>query len=70
MSHAATMFLIIFGLFLGMLLFLEIGRRIGIRRMKEDAGASGGGCRRSRWRGIRPARFAHRFHLLRSEFEI
>ncbi len=43
MSHALIVSLITFGLFLGMLLFLEIGRRIGIRRMKEDAGALGEG---------------------------
>jgi len=43
MRHELTMFLFTFGLFLGMLLFLEIGRRIAIRRMKEDAGAAGEG---------------------------
>ena len=43
MSHEVTVFFLTFGLFLGMLLFLEIGRRIGIRRMKEDAGALGEG---------------------------
>ena len=43
MNHALTVFLFTFGLFLGMLLFLEIGRRIGVRRMKEDAGAAGEG---------------------------
>ena len=32
MSHAVKVFLFTFGLFLGMLLFLELGRRIGIRR--------------------------------------
>ena len=42
-SHALSVFLITFGLFLGMLLFLEIGRRVGVRRMKEDAGAAGEG---------------------------
>jgi hypothetical protein len=31
------------GLFLGMLLFLEIGRRIAVRRMREDIGAAGEG---------------------------
>ena len=43
MSHAVTVFLITFGLFLGMLFFLQIGRRAGIRRMKEDAGGAGEG---------------------------
>jgi hypothetical protein len=37
MSHEINVFLVTFGLFLGMLLFLEIGRRIGLRRMKEDS---------------------------------
>jgi hypothetical protein len=36
-------FLFTFGLFLGMLLFLEIGRRIAVRRMREDTGATGEG---------------------------
>jgi hypothetical protein len=36
-------FLYTFGLFLGILLFLEIGRRIAVRRMKEDSGAAGEG---------------------------
>jgi len=43
MRHELTVFLYTFGLFLGMLLFLEIGRRIAVRRMKEDAGAAGEG---------------------------
>jgi len=43
MSHELSVFLFTFGLFLGMLLFLEIGRRVGIRRRKEDAGAGGEG---------------------------
>ena len=43
MSHAVTVFLLTFGLFLGMLLFLEIGRRIGIRRIREDSGSAGDG---------------------------
>src|SRR5205809_1283443 len=43
MSHAVTVFLFTVGLFFGMLLFLEIGRRIGIRRMKEDSGTTGEG---------------------------
>jgi hypothetical protein len=43
MSHAVTVFLLTFGLFLGLLLFLEIGRRVGIRRMKDDSGAAGEG---------------------------
>ena len=43
MDHAVTVFLFTFGLFLGMLLLLEIGRRIGIRRLHEEAGAVGEG---------------------------
>ena len=43
MSHEIIGFLAAFGLFLGMLLFLEIGRHIGIRRLKEDAGSSAEG---------------------------
>ncbi len=43
MSHAVTVSLITFGLFLGMLFLLEIGRRVGIRRMKEDSGTAGDG---------------------------
>jgi hypothetical protein len=43
MNHALTVFLFTFGLFLGMLLFLEIGRRIAVRRMREDTGAAGEG---------------------------
>ena len=43
MSHVLTVFLFTFGLFLGMLLFLEIGRRVSMRRMKEDTGTAGEG---------------------------
>jgi hypothetical protein len=43
MSHAVTVFLFTLGLFLGMLLFLEIGRSVGIRRIKEDSGTAGEG---------------------------
>ena len=43
MSHAITVFVFTFGLFLGMLLFLEIGRRIAVRRVREDTGAAGEG---------------------------
>ena len=43
MTHALTVFLFTFGLFLGMLLFLEIGRRIAVRRVREDTGAAGEG---------------------------
>src|SRR5262249_26289762 len=43
MKHEFTVFLFTFSLFLGMLLFLEIGRRIAIRRMKEDTGNAGAG---------------------------
>lgn len=43
MTHAGTVLLLTFGLFLGMLLCLEIGRRAGIRRMKEDAETTAAG---------------------------
>ena len=43
MSHEITVFLFTLGLFLGMLLFLEIGRRVGTRRMKEDSETAGEG---------------------------
>jgi hypothetical protein len=43
MSHALIVLFFTFGLFLGMLLFLEIGRRAGLRRMKEDSGTAGEG---------------------------
>jgi len=43
MQHAAVVLLITVGLFGGMLLFLEIGRRVGIRRRREDAEAAGEG---------------------------
>src|SRR5512132_7371 len=43
MNHALTVLLFTFGLFLGMLLFLEIGRRIAVRRMREDTGTAGEG---------------------------
>jgi hypothetical protein len=43
MSHELTVSLFTSGLFLGMLFFLEIGRRIGIRRIKEDSGTAGEG---------------------------
>jgi len=43
MSHTFVVGLFAFGLFLGMLLFLEIGRRAGLRRMKEDSGTAGEG---------------------------
>ncbi|HZD42144.1 MAG TPA: hypothetical protein VE131_15580 [Terriglobales bacterium] len=43
MNHAVTVLLVTLGLFLGMLIFLEIGRRIGIRRIKEDAKVAGEG---------------------------
>jgi len=43
MKHELSVFLFTFGLFLGMLVFLEIGRRVGIRRRKEDAAAGGEG---------------------------
>ena len=43
MNHALTVLLFTFGLFLGMLLFLEIGRRIAVRRRKEDTRTTGEG---------------------------
>src|SRR5262249_8868795 len=43
MKHEFTVFLITFGLLLGMLLFLEIGRRVAIRRLKKDTGTAGEG---------------------------
>ena len=43
MTHTIYVFLLTFGLFLGMLLFLEIGRRIGVRRRKEQAGTGAEG---------------------------
>ena len=39
MSHAVKVFLFTFGLFVGMLLFLDLGRRIGIWRRQEDSGS-------------------------------
>lgn len=43
MTHALTAFSIAFGLFLGMLLFLDIGRRIGARRRAQDPKSAGAG---------------------------
>ena len=43
MNHVLTALVLTLGLFLGMLLFLEIGRRIAVRRMREDSGAAGEG---------------------------
>jgi hypothetical protein len=43
MSHAVIVFVFTSGLFLGMLLFMEIGRRVAVRRMREDTGAAGEG---------------------------
>ena len=43
MRHEVIVFLITLGLFFGMLLFLEIGRRASIRRIAEDGGAAGEG---------------------------
>jgi len=39
MTHATTVILLAVGLFLGMLLFLEIGRQTRLRRMTDDSGA-------------------------------
>jgi len=43
MSHSVAVFLFTSALFFGMVLLLEIGRRIGIRRLRDDPGAGGGG---------------------------
>lgn len=43
MIHAFTVFLLAFGLFVGMLLFLEIGRRIAMRWLKADSETGGEG---------------------------
>lgn len=43
MTHAATVFLFASGMFLGMLLFLEIGRRIGLRRLQDDSSTAAEG---------------------------
>lgn len=37
MTHTVAVFALTLGLFLGMLLFLEIGRRAGIRRLRDDS---------------------------------
>jgi hypothetical protein len=43
MTHATMVFVLTVGLFLGMLLLMEIGRRAGLRRIKEDAGSGAQG---------------------------
>lgn len=43
MTHVVYVLMLTFGLFLGMLLFLEIGRRLAVRRMKDDTGTAGEG---------------------------
>jgi hypothetical protein len=43
MKYQLRVLLVALGLFVGMLLFLEIGRRFGSRRLKEDAGGTGEG---------------------------
>ncbi len=43
MTHATIVILLAAGLFLGMLLFLEIGRRARLRRLKEDRETSSEG---------------------------
>lgn len=43
MTHATVVLLLTVGLFLGMLLFLEIGRRAGLRGLKEDSGTAAAG---------------------------
>ena len=40
MGHGTTVFLYTISLFVGMLLSLELGRRIGLRRLEEDASAA------------------------------
>jgi hypothetical protein len=61
MSHAFTVFLYTFALFLGMLLLLEIGWRIAVRRMKEDGGAAGEGVGAIMARSSRCLHFSQRF---------
>jgi hypothetical protein len=43
MSHALTTVLFAIGLFLGMLLFMELGRRLGLSSLKEEPDAAGKG---------------------------
>lgn len=43
MDHALNALLITLGLFLGMLLFLDVGRRIGVRRRERDPEGAGAG---------------------------
>jgi len=43
MSHGTAVFLFTSSLFLGMLLFLEIGRRLGLRRLQDDSSAAAEG---------------------------
>jgi hypothetical protein len=40
MSHSVTVFVLTLALFLGMLLFLEIGRRVGNQRLRDDSDAA------------------------------
>jgi len=37
MSHGTAVFLFTASLFMGMMLFLEIGRRLGLRRLQDDS---------------------------------
>jgi len=43
MSHGTAVFLFTSSLFLGMLLFLEIGRRLALRRLQDDSSAAAEG---------------------------
>ncbi|HSQ12260.1 MAG TPA: hypothetical protein VLM90_04550 [Candidatus Deferrimicrobium sp.] len=43
MNHTTLVLLVTVGLFLGMLLLMEIGRRTGIQRIKEDSGSGAPG---------------------------
>jgi len=43
MSHGTAVFLFTASLFLGMMLFLEIGRRLGLRRLQDDSSAAAEG---------------------------
>jgi hypothetical protein len=43
MSHGTTVLLFTASLFLGMMLFLEIGRRVGLRRLQDDSSAAAEG---------------------------
>jgi hypothetical protein len=64
MDYAALISLLALGLFVGMVLLLELGRRIGVRRIANDPEGAQAGNRGGRRGGVRPARPAHRLHFL------